>query len=194
MESELQLPAHATDTAMPDPSWVWDLHHSSWQLRILNPLSKVRDRTCNLRVPIQIRWPLCHNGNSSSVIFLMVQLPMPFSSRGKLLPPIYKPWWTSAPYSTGEAEGNKYLSLPLAIGCSHGLVSAGQTLLCRSLHLKEARMIKIPQAAMAGCLVSVSVVMATAVSWQIFMTSQLWRSLSYCTFSKVLWVSPPKSI
>ena len=37
-ESELQLPACATATAMQDPSRVCDLRHSSWQCRILNPL------------------------------------------------------------------------------------------------------------------------------------------------------------
>ena len=45
VESELQLPAYTTSTATPDPSRVCDLHHSSQQLRILHPLSKVRDRT-----------------------------------------------------------------------------------------------------------------------------------------------------
>ena len=34
-----------------DPSHVCDLHHSSRQLQILNPLSDARDRTCNLMVP-----------------------------------------------------------------------------------------------------------------------------------------------
>ena len=28
----------------PDPSHIYDLHHSSWQRRILNPLSRARDR------------------------------------------------------------------------------------------------------------------------------------------------------
>ena len=32
-------------TAMPDLSRVCDLHHSSWQRKILNPLSEARDRT-----------------------------------------------------------------------------------------------------------------------------------------------------
>jgi len=32
-----------TATAMPDPSHICDLHHSSWQCQILNPLSKARD-------------------------------------------------------------------------------------------------------------------------------------------------------
>ena len=39
---ELQLPPTATATAMPDPSLVCNLHHSSWQCRIPNLLSKVR--------------------------------------------------------------------------------------------------------------------------------------------------------
>ena len=45
VESELQLPAYDTATAMRDPSHVFDLHHSSWQRRILNPLSEARDQT-----------------------------------------------------------------------------------------------------------------------------------------------------
>ena len=40
VESELQLLA----TAMQDLSHICDLHHSSWQRQILNPLSKARDR------------------------------------------------------------------------------------------------------------------------------------------------------
>ena len=45
VESELQLLACATATAIRDLSHVCDLHHSSRQHRILNPLSKARDRT-----------------------------------------------------------------------------------------------------------------------------------------------------
>ena len=51
--SELQLPAYATATATPDPSHVCDLHHSSRQHRIPNPLSEARHRTCNLMVTSQ---------------------------------------------------------------------------------------------------------------------------------------------
>ena len=40
VESELQLPAYTIATATPDPSRVCDLHHSSWQHQLLNPLSK----------------------------------------------------------------------------------------------------------------------------------------------------------
>ena len=41
---------------MPDLRRVHDLHHSSQQLWILNPLSKARDRTCNIMVPSQIHF------------------------------------------------------------------------------------------------------------------------------------------
>ena len=43
VESELQLPAYATATAMQDLSHICDLYHSSWQRRIPNPLSEARD-------------------------------------------------------------------------------------------------------------------------------------------------------
>ena len=44
-ESELQLPAPTTATAMQDLSRICDLHHSSQQHQILNPPSKARDGT-----------------------------------------------------------------------------------------------------------------------------------------------------
>ena len=40
VESELSLPAYARATAMPDPSLICDLHHSSRQAWILNPRSQ----------------------------------------------------------------------------------------------------------------------------------------------------------
>ena len=43
VESELQLPTYATATAMQDPSPICDLHHSSRQRHILNPLVETRD-------------------------------------------------------------------------------------------------------------------------------------------------------
>ena len=48
VRSKLQLPAYAMATAMPDPSCVFDLHHSSQQCQILNPLRETRGRTCVL--------------------------------------------------------------------------------------------------------------------------------------------------
>ena len=41
---ELQLLAYATVTAKLDSSYVCDLHHSSLQCQILNPLSEARNR------------------------------------------------------------------------------------------------------------------------------------------------------
>jgi len=46
--------AVARATATLDPSRVCNLHHSSQQCRIVNPLSKGRDRTHNLMVPSRI--------------------------------------------------------------------------------------------------------------------------------------------
>ena len=43
VEWELQLPATATATAMPEPSRVCGLHHSSRQHQILNPLREARN-------------------------------------------------------------------------------------------------------------------------------------------------------
>jgi len=55
VELEIQLPAYTTATAMRDPSYVCDLHHSSWQCWILNPLSKAKDRTRILMDASRIR-------------------------------------------------------------------------------------------------------------------------------------------
>ena len=45
VKSELQLPAYTTAIATQDPSYVFDLQHSSRQHQILNPLSEARDQT-----------------------------------------------------------------------------------------------------------------------------------------------------
>ena len=44
-ELVLQLLAYTTATATADQSHICDLHHSSWQRQIRNPLSKARDQT-----------------------------------------------------------------------------------------------------------------------------------------------------
>ena len=64
VQSELQLPAYDTATAKPDPSCIFDLHNSSQQHRILNPVSGARDWTCILMDTSQVLNPLSHNSNS----------------------------------------------------------------------------------------------------------------------------------
>ena len=64
VKSELQLPACATATATRELSCVCNLHHSSWQCWILNPLSEARDWTHILVHNIRVCDPLSHNGNS----------------------------------------------------------------------------------------------------------------------------------
>ena len=54
VELELWQLAYATETRQP--SHGCDLHHSSWQCQILNPLREARDRTGNLMAPSQIRF------------------------------------------------------------------------------------------------------------------------------------------
>ena len=51
VQLELLPPAYARATAMPDPSLVCNLHHSSRQRQILNPLNEAGDRTRNLMLP-----------------------------------------------------------------------------------------------------------------------------------------------
>ena len=64
VESELYLPAYTTVTAAQDLSSVCHLHHSSQQCRILNPLSKARDRTQNLMVTSWIRFRCAMRGTA----------------------------------------------------------------------------------------------------------------------------------
>ena len=56
VESELQLLAYPTATATSDPSQVCDLHHSSQQCWILNPLSEARNWTWVLMNASQVRF------------------------------------------------------------------------------------------------------------------------------------------
>ena len=55
--SELQLLAYTIATAMQDLSHICDLHQSSQQHRILNPLIEARGQTCIL---MDISWVCYH--------------------------------------------------------------------------------------------------------------------------------------
>ena len=62
VRSQLQLPTCTTATAMPEPSCVCDLRHSSWQHWILNPLGKAMDQTHNLMAPSGILFHCVRTG------------------------------------------------------------------------------------------------------------------------------------
>ena len=62
VKSQLQLLAYTTATTIPDPSHVCNLHHSSWQCWIPNPLSKARDWACILMDASQIRFRCATTG------------------------------------------------------------------------------------------------------------------------------------
>ena len=69
---ELQLWAYTTATAMQYLSCVFDLHHSSWQRQIPNPLSQARDQTRSLMGPSLIhfrcaRWELLESSFESKL-------------------------------------------------------------------------------------------------------------------------------
>ena len=75
VQLELQPPATATATAMLDQSLIWDLHHSSQQCQIPNPLSEARGRTHVLMDTSWIRFCCATTGTPN----LFFNLNLPFS-------------------------------------------------------------------------------------------------------------------
>jgi len=74
VESELQLPAYTRATATQDPSRVCNLHHSSQQRWIHNPLSKPRDGTRNLMVPGRTHFCCTTTGTPPrQILFMLLQ-------------------------------------------------------------------------------------------------------------------------
>ena len=69
VEPVLQPLAYAVATAMWNPSSVCDLHHSSWQCWVLNPLIKARDQTFVLTVASEIRFHGATAGTPGSLNF-----------------------------------------------------------------------------------------------------------------------------
>ena len=76
---ELQLPAYATGTA--NSSCLCGLHHSSLQRWILNPVSEVWDRTCNLMVRSWIHFHCATRGTPTSYFLELVILSGATTSR-----------------------------------------------------------------------------------------------------------------
>ena len=74
VELELQLLVYTTTTATLDPSRICDLRHSSWQCRILNPLSGGRDQTPIFEVTTVTSW-VCYywvrTGTHKTFLFLV---------------------------------------------------------------------------------------------------------------------------
>ena len=66
---ELQPPGYTTSIATQDLSYISDLHHSSQQCLILNPLNEARDWYCILRDASQIRFCWATMGNPKMVNF-----------------------------------------------------------------------------------------------------------------------------
>ena len=69
VESEQQLPAYTTASATPDPSHICDLHHSSWQCQIPDPLSEARDQICILTDTSQICFHCATAGTPHAMCF-----------------------------------------------------------------------------------------------------------------------------
>ena len=66
---ELQLPAYATATAMSGLSHTCNLHHSSRQCQIPDPLSEARDQTCILMDASQVHFHCTTMGTPKKLTF-----------------------------------------------------------------------------------------------------------------------------
>ena len=93
---ELQLPA--TAIAMQGLSHVCELHHSSWQCQILNPLSKARDWTHVLMDTGQIHFQ-----------WAMMGTPKIFNREHSTSKAIIKIWWRNQKlYRQAKAKRNQH--------------------------------------------------------------------------------------
>ena len=72
VKSELQLLAYTAATALQDLSRVCDLHHSSWQHQILNPMSEARDRTCSITFLVEFVSALPQRELQNERLFMLV--------------------------------------------------------------------------------------------------------------------------
>ena len=74
VELELQLPPFAIAIATQNLSLICNLHHSSWQHRIINPLSEAKDRTCILMDTSQVVTTEPQQGTPLSIYFFFFPL------------------------------------------------------------------------------------------------------------------------
>ena len=84
VESQLQLPTYTTATATRNPSQVCDLHRSSQECLILNPVSKARDRTHILMDASQVRYHGATTGDSCC-FFGLIRSMLKFLGQGSNL-------------------------------------------------------------------------------------------------------------
>ena len=77
---ELQSPAYTTAIATPDLSSICNLHHSSWQCQILNPLSSARDRTHILMDTSWVHYCWATTGTPYATIYLTLSYRYIFAS------------------------------------------------------------------------------------------------------------------
>ena len=79
VESELHLLPYTTAIATQDLNRIFDIHHSSQQCWILNPLMEARDRIRNLMVPSQICFHCATTGTLMVLFYLcLMQQSLPF--------------------------------------------------------------------------------------------------------------------
>lgn len=99
------------NTATPDPSHIHDLHYSSWQCRILNPLSKAKDQTRNLMVTGRVRF--CCATMRTHGIYIYNEIL--FSNKKEILP--FETTWMELEgimvSEISQTEKDKYYTLSL---------------------------------------------------------------------------------
>ena len=100
VQRELQLLAYATATATLNQSRVCDLHHSSWQRQIFNPLSKASDQTLNLMVPSRIHFLCAMTGTPKVSFFLFENSSLYFKTDSKIK-------WIPTPSFAKDVQGSR---------------------------------------------------------------------------------------
>ena len=114
-----ELPAYTAATATWDPSHICNLYHSSWQCQILNPLSKARDHTHNLKVPSQIHFCCAMTGTPQTndldlhkQVQQWLQSMLNAGFNRYLEKPFFRPW-------------GSIRSQELLLGSNHKLITTG---------------------------------------------------------------------